>query len=180
MLDETIENHPNTTSEVLALYRKAGIALNRLRDNEMAEGVVQTMRNRYPEHNLTLLAEAVVGATSQSSLNRGVANTSTRKSNRVQSVPASYALSQNYPNPFNPNTTIRYDLPEDSHVSLVVYDVLGRKVAEVINEVQGAGFKSVTWDASAVASGVYFARFTAMGANGSVKLSKTMKLVLAK
>jgi hypothetical protein len=50
----------------------------------------------------------------------------------------------------------------------------------VINEVQGAGFKSVTWDASAVASGVYLARFTAIDENGSVKLSQTMKLVLAK
>jgi len=82
--------------------------------------------------------------------------------------------------PFNPTTTIRYDLPEDSHVSLVIYDVLGRKVAEVVNEVQAAGFKSVTWDASAVASGVYLARFTAIDENGSLKLSKTMKLVLAK
>jgi len=95
-------------------------------------------------------------------------------------LPATFALHPNHPNPFNPTTTIRYDLPEDSHVSLVIYDVLGRKVAEVVNEVQGAGFKSVAWDASAVASGVYLARFTAIDENGSVKLSKTMKLVLAK
>jgi len=98
----------------------------------------------------------------------------------LQGLPRQFALHPNHPNPFNPTTTIRYDLPKDSHVSLVIYDVLGRKVAEVINEVQGAGFKSVTWDASAVASGVYLARFTAIDENGSVKLSKTMKLVLAK
>jgi hypothetical protein len=98
----------------------------------------------------------------------------------LQGLPRQFALHPNHPNPFNPTTTIRYDLPEDSHVSLIIYDVLGRKVAEVINEVQGAGFKSVTWDASAVASGVYLARFTAIDENGSVKLSKTMKLVLAK
>jgi M6 family metalloprotease-like protein len=95
-------------------------------------------------------------------------------------LPIVFALHPNHPNPFNPSTTIRYDLPEDSHVSLVIYDVLGRKVAEVVNEVQAAGFKSVTWDASAVASGVYLARFTAIDENGSLKLSKTMKLVLAK
>jgi M6 family metalloprotease-like protein len=94
--------------------------------------------------------------------------------------PLAYKVHEVHPNPFNPTTTIRYDLPGDSHVSLVIYDVLGRKVAEVINEVQGAGFKSVTWDASAVASGVYLARFTAIDENGSVKLSKTIKLVLAK
>jgi hypothetical protein len=99
---------------------------------------------------------------------------------RLWQLPTVFALHPNHPNPFNPTTTIRYDLPEDSHVSLVIYDVLGRKVAEVVNEVQTAGFKSVTWDASAVASGVYLARFTARDENGSVKLSKTMKLVLAK
>ena len=91
-----------------------------------------------------------------------------------------YALHPNTPNPFNPSTTINYDLPEPSHVSLVIYDVLGRKVAEVVNGVQEAGFKSVVWDASGVASGVYFARFTATDAHGSVKLARVMKLVLAK
>ncbi len=95
-------------------------------------------------------------------------------------LPAEFAVHPNYPNPFNPATTIRYDLPEASHVSLVVYDVLGRKVAELVDGMQDAGFKSVEWNAASVASGVYLARFTAMDANGSVKLAKVMKLVLAK
>lgn len=99
---------------------------------------------------------------------------------QMQQVPEDFALHANYPNPFNPTTTIKYDLPEDSHVSLVVYDVLGRKVAELVHGIQDAGFKSVDWNASSVASGMYLARFTAMDANGSVKLSKVMKLVLAK
>ncbi len=97
-----------------------------------------------------------------------------------ETVPQHYALRQNYPNPFNASTIIPFDLPEESHVSLVIYDVLGRKVADVVNEVQAAGFKSVTWDASAVASGVYFARFTAMDANGNAKFARVSKLLLAK
>jgi hypothetical protein len=95
-------------------------------------------------------------------------------------LPTTFALHPNHPNPFNPSTTINYDLPEPSHVSLVIYDVLGRKVAEIVNGVQEAGFKSVVWDASGVASGVYLARFTATDAHGSVKLARVMKLVLAK
>mgnify|MGYP003883007573 CR=1 FL=1 len=97
-----------------------------------------------------------------------------------QLKPTEYALHPTYPNPFNPTTTIKFDLPEQSHVSLVIYDVLGRKVVELENSVKEAGYHSAIWNASSVASGVYLARFTAIDENGSLKLSKTMKLVLAK
>lgn len=95
-------------------------------------------------------------------------------------IPQQYGISQNYPNPFNPSTTIKFALPEESNVSLVVYDVLGRKVVDLVNGKHEAGYHSATWDASGVASGVYFARFTATDANGSVRLTKVSKLVLAK
>lgn len=96
------------------------------------------------------------------------------------SKPVAYAIHQNFPNPFNPSTTIKFDLPENSNVSLVVYDVLGRKVSELVNGSREAGYHSATWDASNVASGVYFARFTAADANGNMKLSKVSKLLLTK
>ncbi len=76
-------------------------------------------------------------------------------------VPASFALSQNYPNPFNPSTTISYQLPVVSDVKLVVYDVLGREVATLVNGVEEPGSKSVVWNATGVASGVYFYRLWA-------------------
>jgi hypothetical protein len=85
-----------------------------------------------------------------------------------------------YPNPFNPTTTIKFDLPVPSHVSLVVYDVLGRKVAVLENGMKEAGYHSATWNASKIAIGMYFARLTATDANGILKLSKMMKLVLVK
>jgi len=97
-----------------------------------------------------------------------------------QLKPTEYTLHPTYPNPFNPTTTIKFDLPEPSHVSLIIYDVLGRKVAELVNGMKEAGYHSTTWNASDVASGVYFARFSATDADGTVKLNKVTKLLLTK
>ncbi|MBQ84748.1 MAG: Coagulation factor protein, partial [Candidatus Marinimicrobia bacterium] len=67
---------------------------------------------------------------------------------------------QNYPNPFNPITTLRYDLPENSLVNIIIYDMLGREVKTLVNTTQDAGFKSVVWNATndhgkPVSAGVY-------------------------
>lgn len=76
-------------------------------------------------------------------------------------LPFAFAVDQNFPNPFNPSTTIKYDLPRTSHVSLSVYDMLGREVATLLNEEKSAGTHTVQWDASGIASGVYFYRIKA-------------------
>jgi hypothetical protein len=70
-------------------------------------------------------------------------------------LPTEYTLYQNYPNPFNPITTIKYDLPSASEVSLIIYDILGRKVKGLVNEKQQTGRYEVQFDASNLASGVY-------------------------
>jgi hypothetical protein len=82
-------------------------------------------------------------------------NPSLTSTKEEKDIPTAFALEQNYPNPFNPSTTIRYDLPVGSHVSVKIYDLLGREVAMLRNEFQNAGFKSVRWDASGIATGVY-------------------------
>jgi hypothetical protein len=76
-------------------------------------------------------------------------------------VPGKFSLLQNYPNPFNPSTTITIALPHDAHVSLEVYNTLGQKVAQLLDELMTAGYHSVTFDASRLASGVYLYKMKA-------------------
>ncbi len=89
-------------------------------------------------------------------------------------LPSGYELGQNFPNPFNPSTVISYRLPAVSRVTLKVYDVLGRNVATLVDEVQNPGQHAVKFDGSALPSGVYFYRLEA-GSFTSVR-----KLVLMK
>lgn len=76
-------------------------------------------------------------------------------------VPSQFSLLQNYPNPFNPVTKISYGLKERSRVSLKIFDALGREVKEIVNALQDAGWYSVSFDASGLASGTYFCRLQA-------------------
>tara|TARA_Y100000031_G_C8144107_1_gene349058 strand:- start:127 stop:966 length:840 start_codon:yes stop_codon:yes gene_type:complete len=89
-------------------------------------------------------------------------------------TPEHFALYQNYPNPFNPVTTIHFNLPEDTDVTLNVYDLSGREIAELVTGRMTAGTHSVLWDAIDASSGVYIYQLT----SGNTQLTK--KLVLLK
>jgi hypothetical protein len=71
-------------------------------------------------------------------------------------VPSEYKLSQNYPNPFNPSTSIKFSIPKSGFVSLKIYDVLGREVADLVNQVKSEGTYIVDFDASKFTTGMYF------------------------
>ncbi len=79
-------------------------------------------------------------------------------------------LEQNYPNPFNPQTTIGYFLPTSAYVQLDVFDVLGRKVAVLVQEKQQAGHQQVVFDAANLANGVYVYRIRAGSFVGEYKM----------
>ncbi|MBI4553650.1 MAG: S8 family serine peptidase [Candidatus Latescibacteria bacterium] len=93
-------------------------------------------------------------------------------------VPSTFRLGQSRPNPFNPTATIEYDVPRSEHVTLRVYDIMGREVRRLVNERQPAGFYQVVWDGRddqgiAASSGVYFYKMTA----GAFTQSRKMTLV---
>ncbi len=94
-------------------------------------------------------------------------------------VPDEFILHRNYPNPFNPTTSISYALPTDAQVSLDVFDVLGRTVAQLVRGQVTAGYHDVVFDASALSSGMYFYRMTAAGDDGS-HFTSVQKMILAK
>lgn len=88
-------------------------------------------------------------------------------------IPNEYTLEQNYPNPFNPVTTINYSIPKACHVQITLYDVTGKKITGIVDEYKPAGTYSINFDASHLASGMYFYRIEA----GDFAAVKKMMLV---
>lgn len=91
-----------------------------------------------------------------------------------ETIAKSFSLAQNYPNPFNPSTTLQFQVPQKSLVSLRIFDLLGRELATLVNEERQAGTYRVSWDASQLPSGVYFYRLRAGD------FAETKKMVFAK
>jgi len=101
------------------------------------------------------------------------------------SVPVSYMLGQNYPNPFNPSTTIRYGVPEASHVALTVFDIGGRQVTTLVDGYREPGYHRVVWNGRSdrgnpVASGVFFVRFVGYGGPGDEPTVLISRMILTK
>jgi hypothetical protein len=102
-----------------------------------------------------------VGTVTRGVWRRPLSQITTSVGTVASQLPGEYLLSQNYPNPFNPSTTITYELPKASQVSLTVYDILGRQVSALVNGKRDAGVHEVKFDAAGLSSGVYFYRLQA-------------------
>jgi hypothetical protein len=89
-------------------------------------------------------------------------------------IPFSFKMEQNFPNPFNPNTVIKYILPQETHVLLTVYDMLGREVQTLVNEQQESGFHSAHFNAKEISAGIYFYR---LKINNNTVITKKMNLI---
>ncbi len=94
--------------------------------------------------------------------------------NKIQ-LPQEYSLFQNYPNPFNPSTTIKFGLPAQSHVSIRIYDILGRSVRLLIDQDKPAGYHEIVWDGKNEAgidatTGIYFAKLIAADKTSNIKM----------
>ncbi len=90
------------------------------------------------------------------------------------SIPQAFALAQNYPNPFNPTTQIKFSIPETAHVILTVYNSLGQRIAELVNEEKAPGIYEVPFDGNNLSNGIYFYRISAGN------YSATKKMILLK
>jgi hypothetical protein len=93
--------------------------------------------------------------------------------NNISTIPETYSLSQNYPNPFNPKTMIEFSIPKSENVKITVFDILGREVMVLVNDIFKAGSYEVDFNASGLASGVYMYKINA----GDFTDTKKMLLV---
>ncbi len=101
-----------------------------------------------------------------------------------QIIPSVYSLEQNYPNPFNPSTQIKFTLPVNSNVSLIIYNLLGETVSEIVNSNMNSGVHTVQWNSSDLygnkaSSGIYFYKLKANGIDGS-EFKQVRKMILLK
>jgi hypothetical protein len=96
-------------------------------------------------------------------------------------LPKNFELSQNYPNPFNPTTKINYSLPNDSRVTLEIFNIIGQRIAQIVNEQQSAGYYTVNFGKSStsIASGIYIYKLTAIDNTGKT-YSSIKKMMLLK
>ena len=95
------------------------------------------------------------------------------------SIPDEFNLYQNYPNPFNPSTTIRFSIPQEAKVNIKVYNILGKEITQLLNEIRRSGEYEISWNGrdskgNQMPSGVYFIKLVAD------KYNKTIKAVLLK
>ncbi|PIS30207.1 MAG: hypothetical protein COT43_02215 [Candidatus Marinimicrobia bacterium CG08_land_8_20_14_0_20_45_22] len=150
------QKYPDSEHEKLALFCQALATRIDLNDVENAKGYVEIMKQKYQDDELTFRASEEMGEKMDWSLAKR-----TRQPEAIKQIlPEKFALRNNYPNPFNPQTTIAFDLPEESHVTLTIYDVMGREIVRLLDENQPAGFRQVIWDGKdksgqTVSSGIY-------------------------
>jgi hypothetical protein len=95
-------------------------------------------------------------------------------------IPIQYTLFQNYPNPFNPVTFIKYSLPFESNIKLIIYNTIGQIVKELVSEVQQSGLHELSFHSSSLSSGVYFYSIQANSTDGKQNYTNTKKMILLK
>jgi len=176
--DANILQYPNSNLARSGLYGKFSYQLYNRHDTTQARSLLNQLKTSFPQSSEAEMAELQMKSfRSPSAPNRmnggsGKVASISSSSSAIQ-LPKQFELAQNYPNPFNPSTTISFALPKDSHVSLKLYDLLGREVQSLVDESLTAGYHQVTFDGSSLATGVYLYRMT----SGSFTASKKLLLV---
>ncbi|MCL5027795.1 MAG: right-handed parallel beta-helix repeat-containing protein [Bacteroidetes bacterium] len=178
------DNYPLDSETRKELNFQEGVINLVYKDNaEGAKSIFDKIKNDYPDERTKFDVDILLAAYNNGGCsllkNGNLKNNLDESFGRKEEVPVEYGLYQNYPNPFNPTTAIRYQLSADSYVTLKIYDELGREVKTLVNQYQDKGRYDINFNASNLASGIYFYQLHA--STGSVQsFVSTKKMLLLK
>jgi len=164
-----------TDLRLLSQFMVGMIQKHYLRQVSQGNAAFATFAQLYPKDELAAIAQLEQGlTTSAETYGQGASQTLT-------ALPKVFAFYPNYPNPFNPATTIRYDLPENSHVILTIYNLGGQRVTTLLDRTVPAGSHSALWQPNVMlSSGIYFCRFEARSLTSSESISQIRRMLLLK
>ena len=149
--------------------------------SEVTLGEINKLQKQTTEFYFDVLEDAPIGE--ESKITFRITNGNGGGFNKIYSLkvtaPTVFEVQQNYPNPFNPSTTIKYSIPQDAFVSIKVFNVLGEKVADLVNKDIKTGLHEITFNADNLSSGFYFYLVEAKGIDGA-KYFDAKKMILLK
>ncbi len=169
--DELLNNNSDTALVCDVLYEKGLICAYDIDDQTQAIDCFSNIVNNYPNNALAIMAENELNSF-------GIKIQKKPNETKTFKKPTEFAINS-YPNPFNPTTTINYQLPEAGKVTMVVYDLLGRTVANLVNETKDVGVYSTIFDGSHLSSGFYFVKLDVETLSGK-SFVKTLKIQMLK
>jgi len=152
-------------------------------DEFTTTGYVEGKINSTTRQNYSYVDEGVVSGKYIYRLKQIDLDGTSNFSNSIEvdlTAPIDFALSQNYPNPFNPSTTINYSLPFESNVKIIVYNLVGEVVKELVNSSQQTGYHSVKFNGVDFSSGIYFYSISASSIDGQQNFNSVRKMTLLK
>jgi len=170
--EQILRSNVSADDRLASLFGLFTIHAARWDDLQQGSSYLAEMRRLDSNHRLTRAASEWFTVIQRQPRRHGL-NRIGQRDNWNATIPTELKLEQNFPNPFNPATTIRYSLPNDGVISLIVYDILGREVATLESGFRVAGSYETVFDASKLASSLYIYRLQA----GSVMLSRRMLLL---
>jgi tetratricopeptide (TPR) repeat protein len=178
LFEELVTEYPDSSTALGSLYSLVTLNLNNFNNAQAASTYLDIMKQKYSSEALTLFARNDMGEeVDWSVLNKKQIPLPKELASKL---PTEFKLYNNYPNPFNPTTNIKFDLPEKAHVTVSIYDLKGREVAQLVNQEMNAGVYNIIWDGkdkfgSNLASGFYI--YQMRTSSGFIK---TNKMILMK
>jgi hypothetical protein len=158
-------------------------------DKQDAKGILDKLTERFPDSKSLESIDLIKSTIDNNSiLYSSKYSEDSDKNKQVKTdklIPKEFELFNNYPNPFNPSTTIKYTLPTESKVDVIIFDIIGREVKTLANGFNGIGYKEVVWDGKnnngqQVSSGIYICRIKATSLEDLSVFEKSIKLLLMK